>query len=444
MGKYGVKSEQEKVLKELEKLIGKSIPKISKSIFSYANSISNPKKPPFGVQIQGDNVVGLLLNPLSSYGKGYKPPLTTLPESIGNLVSLRELKIAYNELTTLPESIGNLQSLQRLEISRNELTTLPESIGNLKSLEILNLQNNKLTTLPESISNLKSLQVLDLRWNKLTTLPESIINLRNLQNFNFYSNQLVGEWAEIWAVTGKDRDRDLSKIFNSIRKLYGMNIFISHAWVDQHRYQILELNRYLEKDVLTHESKFNLNIIHDVYICETDVIDDIWDFMTENVPKSHLLLFIATNNSIVSVACRYELFLANKFNIEILPIKGKDIKWEDLSKIELLDRNNQPQGILDISNPKEKFQYDGVTFIEIHKKLNKYLITHESELKKGKKGIEGFETTKKIILNIINSDEFRDLVKPNIESFEQLYQELSNEQISNSGYYSKLGEIFKS
>ncbi|GAI61335.1 unnamed protein product, partial [marine sediment metagenome] len=44
---------------------------------------------------------------------------------------------------------------------------------------------------------------------------------------------------------------------------------------------------------------------------------------------------------------------------------------------------------------------------------------------------------------IINSDEFRDLVKPNIESFEQLYQELSNEQISNSEYYSKLGEIFK-
>lgn len=64
-------------------------------------------------------------------------------------------------------------------------------------------------------------------------------------------------------------------------------------------------------------------------------------------------------------------------------------------------------------------------------------------MKKGKKGIEGFDTSKKIILNIINSDEFWDLVKPNIETFEQLFQELSNEQISNSGYYSKLGEIFK-
>lgn len=373
--------------------------------------------------------------------KKYKPPLTTLPESIGNLVSLRELKIAWNQLTTLPESIGNLKSLQRLEISRNELTTLPESIGNLKSLEILNLQNNKLTILPESISNLKSLQVLDLTNNMLTTLPESITKLRSLQKINLYSNRWVGEWADIGLGVGGNKDP--SKIFSTIRKLYGMNIFISHAWVDQYRYQILELNRYLEKDVLTHEYKFNLNIIHDVYICETDVIDDIWDFMTENAPKSHLLLFIATNNSIASVACRYELFLANKFKIEILPIKGKDIKWEDLSKIELLDRNNQPQGILDISDPKEKFEFEGENFIEIHKKLSNYLITHESELKKDKKGIEGFETTKKIILNIINSDEFRDLVKPNIESFEQLYQELFNEQISNSGYYSKLGEIFK-
>jgi len=57
--------------------------------------------------------------------------------------------------------------------------------------------------------------------------------------------------------------------------------------------------------------------------------------------------------------------------------------------------------------------------------------------------MEGFEITKSKILKIINSDEFRDLVKPNVERFEQLYQELSNEQISNSRYYSKLGEIFK-
>jgi hypothetical protein len=340
--------------------------------------------------------------------------------------------IKNNKLTTLPESIGNLQSLQKLDVSKNELSALPKSIGTLKSLERLDLQYNKITSIPETISNLHSLKELLLSNNMLTSLPESIINLSSLENLSFFSNRFVGEWGDISAGSGKERDP--SKIFNSIRKLYGLNIFISHAWVDQDQYQILELNRYLEKE---------MNITHEIFICETDVIDDIWDFMTDNVPKSHLLLFIATRNSIASEACRYELFLANKFNIEILPIKGIDIKWEDLSTIDLLDRNNQHQGFLDISNPVEKFEFDGVNFNEIKSRLNRYLMKNESELKKKKGGIEGFETTKKNILKIINSDKFRDMIKPNIEKIELLYQELSNEQISNSRYYLKLGEILQ-
>lgn len=431
MGKYGVKSEQATALKELEELIGESIPKIRKSIFLYYNDPTVAKKSSFGIQIIGDDVVGLLLNPIGR-GKGYKPPLTILPESIGNLHSLKELIIKNNKLTTLPESIGNLQSLQKLDLDRNELTNLPKSIGKLNSLERLNLQYNKITNLPETLSNLQSLKELLLSNNMLTSLPESIINLSSLQSFSFFSNMFTGEWAQISAGSGKERDP--SKIFHSIRKLYGLNIFISHAWVDQEQYQILELNRYLEKE---------MNITHEIFICETDVIDDIWDFMTDNVPKSHLLLFIATRNSIASEACRYELFLANKFNIEILPIKGIDIKWEDLSTIDLLDRNNQHKGILDISNPMEKFEFDGVNFNEIKHRLNKYLMKYESTLKKKKGGVEGFETTKKNILKIINSDKFRDMIKPHIEEIEQLYQDLSNEQISNLGYYLKLGEILK-
>ncbi|MHA1727740.1 MAG: leucine-rich repeat domain-containing protein, partial [Promethearchaeota archaeon] len=96
--------------------------------------------------------------------------LTALPESIGNLTSLRNLDLEGNELTALPESIGNLTSLKDLDLGGNKLTALPESIGNLTSLRDLDLGGNKLTALPESIGNLTSLRNLDLEGNELTAL----------------------------------------------------------------------------------------------------------------------------------------------------------------------------------------------------------------------------------------------------------------------------------
>jgi len=115
----------------------------------------------------------------------------TVPESIGDLSSLKELNLNHNKLTTLPESIGNLKSLENLDLSTNKFTTLPELIGDLSSLKELNLQYNKLTTLPKSIGNLKSLENLDLSINKLTTLLESIENLKSLENLDLSTNKFT-------------------------------------------------------------------------------------------------------------------------------------------------------------------------------------------------------------------------------------------------------------
>ena len=120
--------------------------------------------------------------------------LTTLPESIGNLSSLRWLYLEDSQLTTLPESIGNLSSLYWLRLSSNQLTTLPESIGNLSNLGSLELQNNQLTSIPESIGDLSSLEGLYLFNNQLTILPESICNLRETCNIIIYNNQLCEEY----------------------------------------------------------------------------------------------------------------------------------------------------------------------------------------------------------------------------------------------------------
>ena len=51
------------------------------------------------------------------------------------------------------------------------------------------------------------------------------------------------------------------------------------------------------------------------------------------------------------------------------------------------------------------------------------------------------EVIKKDIIDIIHSREFKDLIKDNLKDFRRLIQEVNKEQIYNSEYYWKLGEI---
>ena len=124
---------------------------------------------------------------LDLWGKG----LTSLPEALGDLKSLKCLNLELNQLTSLPESIGQLNSLERLDLGRNQLTSLPESFRGLQSLQILSLAYNKFTSLPESLGQLHSLQELNLGYNKLSFLPESLGQLHSLQRLDLDHNQLT-------------------------------------------------------------------------------------------------------------------------------------------------------------------------------------------------------------------------------------------------------------
>ncbi|MDP2948305.1 MAG: COR domain-containing protein [Chloroflexota bacterium] len=117
--------------------------------------------------------------------------LTELPESLGELSSLQHLDLSGNQLTELPESLGQLSSLQHLDLFDNRLTELPESLGRLSSLKNLALAVNRLTALPESLGQLSSLQHLDLSGNRLTALPESLGQLSSLQHLNLSGNRLT-------------------------------------------------------------------------------------------------------------------------------------------------------------------------------------------------------------------------------------------------------------
>ena len=201
---YNLKTEEAETLRDLEELLGGSIPYLKNPLFSI-------------LRIENEHIIELNLNGITFRNLGLSK-LTELPESIGNLTSLKKLFLGYNTLTRLPESIGNLTSLENLNLRANKMELLPDSIGNLKSLILLSLNSmeipefigepstgrdkiqkkyrsemsdlNRLTTLPESIGNLISLTNLQLQQNQLAILPESIGDMKSLKSINFNDNLL--------------------------------------------------------------------------------------------------------------------------------------------------------------------------------------------------------------------------------------------------------------
>ena len=108
-----------------------------------------------------------------------------LPSWIGGLQRLEYLDV-YGKMSTLPTSIGNLNSLKELYLKRNDLITLPSSVKNLSSLKILDLSNNDITSLPDDVfQGLISLEKLILDGNELETLPTSIGNMISLRQFHY-------------------------------------------------------------------------------------------------------------------------------------------------------------------------------------------------------------------------------------------------------------------
>ncbi|MFX1323465.1 MAG: leucine-rich repeat domain-containing protein [Promethearchaeota archaeon] len=117
--------------------------------------------------------------------------LNQLSDSIGELKNLKELLLWQNELNYLPNPIGNLKNLEILNLRLNQIKELPSSIGKLSSLKELNLHDNQLIWLPDSIGSLNKLEILNLSWNCIKALPESLGELTKLKTLDLERNELV-------------------------------------------------------------------------------------------------------------------------------------------------------------------------------------------------------------------------------------------------------------
>jgi len=84
--------------------------------------------------------------------------------------------------STLPVTTRRGQIM--FDLSSQQLSTLPESIRQLIVLETLDIDANQLTALPASLGQLTRLTACSVGKNHLTSLPESLWQLTNLHTFN--------------------------------------------------------------------------------------------------------------------------------------------------------------------------------------------------------------------------------------------------------------------
>lgn len=124
--------------------------------------------------------------------------LTKLPESLSQLL-LRRLSLGDmtggNSLKEVPSCIRSLKHLVEFWASKCLLTSIPDWLCELSSLKVLELRNNALTELPESLAKLELLERLGLEGNRLNDLPSSLQKLEHLQDLWLSGNPLNPELA---------------------------------------------------------------------------------------------------------------------------------------------------------------------------------------------------------------------------------------------------------
>lgn len=153
-------------------------------------------------------------------------------ETISQIPSLRELRIADNLLTGELSFIESLTSLEVLDVSGNKLSMLPDEIRCLVKLRSLNVSNNQLTDLP--MNELSSLPLVELNASKnrlgatLFTAPGTMMS--RLSSLDVSANQLTAIYS---GSAGPEFPmlRSLNISFNAITSLPDISAWLSLATI---------------------------------------------------------------------------------------------------------------------------------------------------------------------------------------------------------------------
>jgi len=133
---------------------------------------------------------------LHIFNAGHNKFSGTLPEAMGTVASLREIRLEYNDLDgTIPDSFHALDRLETLNLAENKIHgSLPYAVYDMDRLETLYLHGNQLTgQLSPDFSRLSHLELLTLNHNRLVgTVPDVFSKTRFLQEMHLHNNELTG------------------------------------------------------------------------------------------------------------------------------------------------------------------------------------------------------------------------------------------------------------
>jgi len=116
--------------------------------------------------------------------------IKSIPNGIGHLTKLEDLRLCNNEFTYIPPTIGRLTNLTILFVNDNLLEDIPKEIGRLENLETLHIENNKIKMLPEEIGNMVNLKNFILNNNEIEAIPDTFYRLRKLEKIVANNNKI--------------------------------------------------------------------------------------------------------------------------------------------------------------------------------------------------------------------------------------------------------------
>lgn len=250
--------------------------------------------------------------------------LYALPQEIGELYTLKMLKIHQSALYSLPRKIGQLKALIELQISGSQLDNIPREIGNLSNLVSLNLRANNLRNLPSIISNLSHLEQIDLSNNLFVSIPESIMALTGVRFLKLAGNPIKSipdeilesttdvdtllsylDVGELRKVQGKRIDKkEFEKTQDNLsipNKEYERSVFISYKWEDESERLVDQL-----EDILIQN---NIEVVRDKK--DLGYRESIKKF-EKRIGQGRCVILVISDGYLRSEHCMYELLCVDE------------------------------------------------------------------------------------------------------------------------------------
>jgi len=203
-------------------------------------------------RLQGEFPMGIFQLPnLRLFSIRYNPYLTGYLPEFQSGSKLETLMLTGTNFSgQLPESLGNLKSLKEFHVAKCYFSgVVPSSLGNLTQLFALFLSDNKLHgAIPESIYRLQNLEILDLSNNFFSGSLE-LNRFRNLASLLLSYNNLS-------LLTGHNATFPLPKL--QLLKLEGCNLGELPSFLrDQNQLEILEIG---DNKLKGHIPKWFMNV----------------------------------------------------------------------------------------------------------------------------------------------------------------------------------------